>query len=113
MTSVRTMLGALGQALNSFHFGPHERKVQRYLDEATQGQSKEIYIDATRHLILPPPDSVLEDLRRALAPGMKEAQHDWITFDAYCVEDDSHQRCKWTHQKDTLKTNDIFGLERD
>lgn len=33
------MLRVLGQALNSLHFAPHERKVQRYLDEATQGQS--------------------------------------------------------------------------
>ncbi|KAJ5620840.1 hypothetical protein N7510_004824 [Penicillium lagena] len=69
------MLGALGQALNSVHFGSHERKVKGYLNEATPGHPR---------------------------PQIREVQDLWTIFDAVCVEDSSHQRCKLTRQKDLL-----------
>ena len=37
--AVASMFDALGKILNEVQFGPYKRKVKKYLDEATTGQS--------------------------------------------------------------------------
>lgn len=66
------MIGALGKILDEVQFGPYKRKVKKYLDEARA-------------------DSVLEDLKKALAPRLRGVKSLWTTFDTYCVEDSSQQ----------------------
>ena len=39
-------------------------------------------------------DSVLEDLKKALAPRLRGVKSLWTTFDTYCVEDSSQQPCQ-------------------
>lgn len=50
-------------------------------------------------------DSVLKDLQKALAPRVSEVKSLWTTFDNYCVEDSSQQRCE-----SQLATNMKFAM---
>ena len=45
--AVASMFGALGKVLDEVKFGPHERKVKEYLDNATTGQLVETWICKT------------------------------------------------------------------
>lgn len=61
------------------------------------------------------PDSVLEDLKKALAPRLREVKSLWTTFDTYRVEDSSQEPCQSqpaTRIESATVTNNQSRLER-